>query len=66
MAQLSESDKTSLREAGQWTEPPERQSPRVLKATPQAHARYCRWASEAAKFYKGNKPVRFTGKQWKL
>jgi len=66
MAQLSESDKVALREAGQWAEPIKRRSPRMLESTPQARARYGRWASEAAKFYKGKKPVRFTGKQWKL
>jgi hypothetical protein len=41
-------------------------SPRIVEPTPEARARYCRWATEAAKFYKGHKPVRFTGDHWKL
>ena len=37
-----------------------------MEDTPEARARYCRWANEAAKFFKGTKPVNFTGKHWKL
>lgn len=66
MARLSESDKAALREGDRWAEPAERRSPRVLESTPQARTRYCRWDAEAAKFHQGRKPVRFTGKQWKL
>lgn len=66
MALLSESDKTAFRESARWTEPVELRRPRVPEATPQARARYCRWATEAAKFFKGEKPVRFEGQHWKL
>lgn len=66
MAQLSETDKAAFRKCTAWSESPDQRSPRIVEPTPEARGRYIRWATEAAKFYKGIKPVRFTGDQWKL
>jgi len=66
MARLSKSDREAFQNAGRWIERPEQRSPRLVEPTPEARARYCRWATEAAKFFKGEKPVRFTGDHWKL
>ncbi|HKK18768.1 MAG TPA: hypothetical protein VJ952_08815 [Opitutales bacterium] len=66
MARLTDTDRKVLLEAKPWTEPEEMRSPRIVEQTPEGRARYCRWATEAAKFYRGTKPVRFTGKHWKL
>jgi len=66
MTQLTESDKAAFRESQAWAESTGQRSPRIVEPTTEARARYCRWATEAAKFYKGTKPVRFVGNQWKL
>jgi hypothetical protein len=68
MAQLTEADKIAFRkltESG-WESCPEEQSPRFVEPTAEGRARYIRWASEAAKFFKGTKPVDFSGDHWKL
>ena len=68
MARLSETDREALRalSARGWRQGPEERSPRVVAPTTEARERYCRWASEAAEFFKGVKPVRFDGSSWKL
>jgi len=66
MAQLNKNDREALTNSKPWTQTPEMQSPRMVEQTPEGRARYIRWATEAAKFHKGAKPVRFTGKHWKL
>ena len=66
MAKLTDSDRKALLEVKPWTELNEMRSPRIVEPTPEARARYCRWATEGAKFFKGTKPVRFTGAHWKL
>jgi hypothetical protein len=66
MARLSETDRITLSQGKPWAELPEQRSPGIVEPTPEARARYLRWATEAAKFYKGTKPVRFTGEHWKL
>lgn len=33
----------------------------IVAPTVEVRERYCRWATEAAKFFKGKKPVRFVG-----
>lgn len=67
MAHLTSTDREILKQS---TRLPEGQaSPPghgTVAPTREARARYCRWATEAAKFYKGQKPVRFTGDRWKL
>lgn len=66
MARLTQTDRKAFRECRPWIDEPDQRSPRTVEPTPEARARYCRWASAAAKFFKGTKPVRFTGKHWKL
>ena len=68
MAKLTDSEKTAFREfmARGWEQSPEEQSPRIVEPTPEGRARYIRWATEASKFFKGTKPVDFSGDHWKL
>ena len=68
MAHLTEADKTAFRDLTRrgWLPAPEERSPRIVEATTEARARYCRWATEAAIFFKGSKPVDFSGEHWKL
>ncbi|MDQ8208992.1 hypothetical protein QEH52_15810 [Coraliomargarita sp. SDUM461003] len=66
MARLSETDRKALLKTPAWTEPDAMRSPRIVEPTPEGRARYVRWASEASKFFKGSKPVRFVGEHWKL
>lgn len=68
MARLTEEDKKAfleLKEKG-WKQSPQERSPRIVKDTPEARYQYCLWATQAAKFFKGKKPVRFVGNDWKL
>lgn len=68
MAKLTENDKVAFRELTErgYVQNPEERSPRLVEQTPEGRARYMRWASEAAKFYKGSKPIGFKGNNWKL
>lgn len=68
MAKLTETDKAAFREFTErgWEQNEQECSPKVLAATIEARRRYCEWAKEAAKFFKGNKPVDFSGDHWKL
>jgi len=66
MARLKDTDRRTLLKPKPWAEPIAMRSPRVVQPTAEARGRYCRWATEAAKFYKGVKPVRFAGDHWKL
>jgi hypothetical protein len=68
MNRLTPDDRAAFRELTErsWVQSPEERSPRVVEDTPEARERYCRWATDAARFFKGQKPVRFTGSHWKL
>lgn len=68
MVRLSEADRRAFREltARGWRQAIDERSPQVVAPNSEARERYCRWASEASKFFKGDKPVRFTGSNWKL
>jgi len=66
MARLSKTDRETFIRTKPWSEPSEMRSPHIVEPTVEARARYIRWATEAAKYYKGAKPVRFTGNHWKL
>ena len=68
MAHLSKHDIAAFSEASKqpWQQSPEERSPRLVEQTPEGRARYIRWATEAAKFFKGDKPVDFSGDHWKL
>ncbi|MGZ0657466.1 hypothetical protein ACWPKS_17850 [Coraliomargarita sp. W4R72] len=68
MAHLSETDKASFRELSTrgWEQSEEERSPRYIEPSPAALRRYCEWATQATKFFKGTKPVDFGGDHWKL
>lgn len=68
MARLTQTDKEAFRELTErgWVNDPAEQSPRFMPLTTEAREAYCRWATEAAKFHKGIKPVNFSGDHWKL
>ncbi|MCG6940291.1 MAG: hypothetical protein LJE69_03455 [Thiohalocapsa sp.] len=68
MARLTEADRTAFREltARGWVQSPAEQSPAIVEQTTAGRERYCRWATFAARFYRGSKPVRFVGSHWKL
>ncbi|WPL19827.1 hypothetical protein Thiowin_04974 [Thiorhodovibrio winogradskyi] len=68
MARLTESDRAAFRRLRThgWVAAPEERAPAVVAATPEARLRYCQWATQAARFYRGEKPVRFGGNHWLL
>jgi hypothetical protein len=47
-------------------EPVLRYEERIVAPTTAARERYARFATEAAKLFKGSKPVHFEGAHWKL
>ena len=68
MARLTDDDRAAFRrltETG-WVQSAEERSPCVVEPTTEARYRYCLWATEAAKLFRGTKPVRFGGTNWKL
>lgn len=68
MTRLSEADHAALRRSTEtgWVEAAAHRSPAIVKPTIQAREQYCRWAAAAARFFRGDKPVRFSGSHWKL
>lgn len=68
MARLTDNERKALRELASQhrEEPPLTDDERFVAPTAEARARYIRFATEACRFYKGDKPVRFIGKHWKL
>ena len=66
MARLSKEDCESFKQVKPWRQSREERESSHVAQTTEARARYCRWASQAALFYKGQKPVRFVGSNWKL
>ena len=68
MAKLTESERAEwLRVASvPVDEPALSYNERIVAPTTEARERYARFATEAAKLYKGTKPVRFEGTHWKL
>lgn len=68
MTKLTEADRAAFRRLSEtgWVETPAQLSPTIVDGTAAARERYCRWATQAAHFYRGQKPVRFSGKHWKL
>ena len=46
--------------------PPDLEKDRWVPQTPEGRLRYMQFAAQAAKFFKGTKPVRFGGEHWKL
>jgi hypothetical protein len=68
MARLTDTDSEHFQKLTRegWQQSKRERSPSRVEPTLEARNRYCRWAAEAAKFYKGTKPVRFIGEHWKL
>lgn len=68
MERLTRSDRDAFRELTErgWVQSPQERSPRFAEDSPAAREAYCRWATEASRFFKGKKPIRFTGTQWRL
>lgn len=68
MTKLSDQEKQAWREAAKHPirQPPLRPDERFVAPTPEARSRYIRFATQAAAFYKGAKPVRFRGNDWRL
>ena len=68
MARLTFDDRAAFRRLAEtgWVQSPEERSPRLVAPTTEARRRYCLWATEASKWFKGTKPVRFDGDHWKL
>ena len=68
MARLSDKDKAAFCELTSrgCEQSPEEHSQRLVEQTPKGRARYVRWATEASRFFKGTKPVDFSGDHWKL
>ena len=68
MARLSKTEREQFQELTRsgWRQSPEEVSPARVAPTLEARHRYCLWATEGARFYKGKKSVRFVGTRWKL
>lgn len=68
MNRLTKHDREAFRELTErgWRQSQEERSPRLVENTAKDRERYCRWATEASSLFKGEKPVRFAGSQWKL
>lgn len=68
MTRLSEEEREMLenlsRDSG--SEPSLSPEERFVAPTPEARARYIRFATEASMFYKGERPIGFRGNHWKL
>lgn len=68
MTRLSDKEREMLRNlSGDATpEPPLSTEERFVAPTPEARARYIRFATQASMFYKGERPIGFRGNHWKL
>lgn len=68
MARLSEEERQALRALTRQPnrEPPLRREERFVAPTTEARERYTRFATQASRFYKGDRPVRFRGNHWRL
>ncbi len=68
MSRLTKEEIEALRAAagGDFTQPPLRPHERFVAPTPEARARFIEFCTQASRFHKGVKPVRFGGRHWKL
>lgn len=68
MARLTENERNTLRNMATQhdREPLLADEERFVSPTAQARARYIEFATQASRFFKGEKPVRFGGDNWKL
>jgi len=68
MARLTEEERAAwlaLSEDG-LAQPELRPDEKFVEQTTAGRQRYIEFATEAARFYKGEKPVRFVGEDWRL
>ncbi len=68
MTRLTEAERTAWRALSDecLTQPALRHDERFVEQTPAGRQRYIEFATEAACFFKGEKPVRFVGEHWRL
>lgn len=68
MTRLSEEEREMLENLSRDSASEALLSPeeRFVAPTPEARARYIRFATRAAMFYKGERPIGFRGNHWKL
>lgn len=68
MTRLTDQERRELIAAARqpFDNPPLRPDERFVAPTPEARLRYIRFATQAARFYRGDKPVGFRGDHWKL
>ena len=68
MARLTDEERAMLRRLGEADThaPPLAPAERFVAPTPDARARYLRFATAASRFHRGTQPVRFGGRHWKL
>jgi len=68
MARLTDAEREELRafSRARHDEPPLPPEDLFVAPTAKGRLRYIRWVTQAAKFFKGEKPVRFRGNQWRL
>jgi phage terminase large subunit-like protein len=68
MARLTTADKVALKALAKkgWIQSAEERSPLFVEPTLEANERYCRWVAGVSKVVPAEKPVRFTGSDWKL
>ena len=68
MARLTEAEREALRQLADKDCDAQSLSAneRFVAPTPEARARYIRFATEASRFYRGEQPVRFGGDCWRL
>jgi hypothetical protein len=68
MARLNEADKAAFKRLASdgWVESPDERSPVFVEPTARNNAAYCQWVSGLSKWIKAERPVRFTGSNWKL
>lgn len=68
MTKLSDKEREAWRNVVKHRiqQPPLRPDERFVAPTPEARMRYIRFATQASAFFKGEKPVRFRGNDWRL
>lgn len=68
MARLSEKERRAPKALAGHPDraPPLRRDERFVAPTTQARERYIRFATQASRFHKGDRPVRFRDNHWKL
>lgn len=68
MVRLTDAEREELSDFARTRheQPPLPPEDRFVAPTPEGRLRYIRWATQASKFFKGEKPVRFGGDHWRL